>query len=136
MGDEVVKVLNALCEKFGIAIDWSSQNIIPYIQLLSKRCVNYEIGTSIMWFIIGVVMILVGIALVKRVLLNRKIIKEVADGYFDVDDLSAICILVTVICFVLGTLLIILQTYDLITCFTFPEKIIFNQITEIYKSLK
>lgn len=43
MGDEVVKVLNALCEKFGIAMDWSSQNIVPYIQLLSKRCINYEI---------------------------------------------------------------------------------------------
>lgn len=48
MGDEVVKILNALCDKFGIAMDWSSQNIVPYIQLISKRCINYEIGTSIM----------------------------------------------------------------------------------------
>ena len=136
MGDEVVKVLNALCEKFGIAMDWSSQNIVPYIQLLSKRCINYEIGTSIMWLVIGIVMIFIGIALVKHFLLNRKIIKDVADGYCDIDDFAAICIHITVICFAFGTYLIIQETYDIITCFTFPEKIIFNQMAEIYKSLK
>lgn len=136
MGDEVIKILNALCEKFGIAMDWSSQNIVPYIQLLSKRCVNYEIGTSIMWLVIGVIMIITGFLLIKYVLLNRKIIKEIKDGYCDIDDFSAICILVIVICLVFGIYLVIQETYDIITCFTFPEKIIFNQITEIYKSLK
>lgn len=136
MGDEVVKILNALCEKFGIAIDWSSQNIIPYIQLLSKRCVNYEIGTSIMWFVIGVVMIFIGIILVKCVLLKRELIRKIADNYFDVDDLRIVCIFLIVVCFVVGITVIIQQTYDIITCFTFPERIVFNQITEIYKSLK
>ena len=99
MGDEVVKVLNALCEKFGIAMDWSSQNIVPYIQLLSKRCINYEIGTSIMWLVIGIVMIFIGIALVKCVLLKRELIRKIADNYFDVDDLSIICIFLIVVCF-------------------------------------
>lgn len=32
MGNEVITVLDALSEKLGIAIDWSSENVLPYIQ--------------------------------------------------------------------------------------------------------
>lgn len=37
LSDQIISVLDALCEKFGIAIDWTSQNVIPYIQLLAKK---------------------------------------------------------------------------------------------------
>ena len=32
MGDEIIKVINDLCGKFGIAIDWTSSNVIPYLE--------------------------------------------------------------------------------------------------------
>lgn len=32
MSVEVIKVLDALVEKFGIAIDWTSANVLPYLQ--------------------------------------------------------------------------------------------------------
>ena len=34
MSDEVIKVIDALAERFGIVIDWSSENVIPYLQQL------------------------------------------------------------------------------------------------------
>lgn len=34
MSQEIIKVLDNLCEKFGIAIDWTSQNVKPYLQEL------------------------------------------------------------------------------------------------------
>ena len=34
MSDEVVKILDALADKFGIAINWTSANVIPYLQQL------------------------------------------------------------------------------------------------------
>lgn len=134
MGDEIVKILNALCEKFGIVMNWSSQNVVPYIQLLSKRCVNYEIGTSIMWLVIGVFMLYTSYWLFKNVCLGKE-----PEGIFDFDEWDTIQIIswITAFIFVLFAPFIIgKQIYDIITCFTFPEKIIFNQITNIYKSLK
>ena len=54
MSDEVIKVIDALAERFGIVIDWSSENVIPYLQQLCDKYITYEIITSIVWMIIGV----------------------------------------------------------------------------------
>lgn len=32
MSNEIIKVLDDLSERLGIAIDWSSQNVMPYLQ--------------------------------------------------------------------------------------------------------
>ena len=34
---EIINVLDYLCNKFGIAIDWTSENVIPYIEELCER---------------------------------------------------------------------------------------------------
>lgn len=34
MSEEVIKILDALAEKFGLAIDWTSANVLPYLQQL------------------------------------------------------------------------------------------------------
>jgi len=47
MANEIIKVLDNLGEKFGIAIDWSSANVVPYLQDLMTRIVKYETYTSI-----------------------------------------------------------------------------------------
>ena len=32
ISDGIIKVLDSLADKFGIAIDWTSSNILPYLQ--------------------------------------------------------------------------------------------------------
>lgn len=44
MSEEVIKILDALAEKFGLAIDWTSANVLPYLQQLCGKYVTYEIG--------------------------------------------------------------------------------------------
>ena len=56
MSNEIINVLNALTEKFGIAIDWTSMNIIPYLEQLVNKYINYEITTSIIWIIVNFIM--------------------------------------------------------------------------------
>ena len=34
MSEEVIKILDNLGEKFGVAIDWTSENIAPYLTKL------------------------------------------------------------------------------------------------------
>lgn len=69
MGNEIIKVLDNLAEKFGIAIDWSSENVLPYLQDLSKRIVNYEIMKDFIWigmFTIGLIILTVIIIKVRK----------------------------------------------------------------------
>ena len=32
VSDQIIKVLDNLCDKFGLAIDWSSKNVQPYLR--------------------------------------------------------------------------------------------------------
>ena len=40
MSEEIIKVLNDLASRFGVAIDWTNQNIVPYLQDLMTRFIK------------------------------------------------------------------------------------------------
>lgn len=60
MSEEVIKILDALTEKFGLAIDWTSANVLPYLQQLCGKYVTYEIATSVVWMLIGICLLFIG----------------------------------------------------------------------------
>lgn len=69
MGDEVIKVLNHLGDQFGVAIDWSSANVMPYLNDLMTRMIKYGIYINIYHIIYAIfitaVFIIVTIVLYK-----------------------------------------------------------------------
>lgn len=71
MSEEIIKVLNNLGEKFGIAIDWSSQNVIPYLQDLITRFLNYRNCSAIIMIVISIIIIslsiIIGIIICKKI---------------------------------------------------------------------
>ena len=46
ISDQIIAVINDLCQKFGIAIDWTAENVLPYIEDLCARYIQFEIQTS------------------------------------------------------------------------------------------
>lgn len=115
MSDEIIKILDDLGQRFGIAIDWSSQNVMPYLQDLVRRFTTYEIATSIMWLTIGMIFLLAGI------IFSIKIVKS------ENRDIHPL-ILFTVILAVIGIVMIMCEISDIITCCTIPEKMIFGYL--------
>lgn len=69
MGNEVIKVLNHLGDQFGVAIDWSSANVMPYLNDLMSRMIKYGIYINIYHIIYAIfitaVFIIVAIVLYK-----------------------------------------------------------------------
>lgn len=126
MSDEVIKILDALTERLGLAIDWSSSNVLPYFQQLCNKYIKYEIATSIIWIVIGMVLLLGGRYLSKK-------IKYTIDMFWSVNDLMIIALIVMVL---LGSYMIVTQIFDIATCITFPEKMIFYELQNIYSSYK
>lgn len=122
VSNQIIEVLDALCEKFGFAIDWTGQNVLPYMQELMSKAVNYELGTSVMWIVI----------IVLPTIIACKMLIWSKNQFFHEDEevgmffwaFSFVGLLVCAIVFVC-------QVLDIITCLTFPEKIIFSIIQDM-----
>ena len=46
VSDQIIAVLDSLCVKFGIVIDWTQENVLPYVMEIAKKFITYEIATS------------------------------------------------------------------------------------------
>lgn len=63
ISSQIIEVINDLCAKFGIVIDWTADNVVPYIEELVGKYISWEVATSKMWIAIGIGMVVVGIVL-------------------------------------------------------------------------
>lgn len=127
MSDEIIKLLDDLGQRFGIAIDWSSQNVMPYFQDLMSRYINYEVMTSVVWIVVALIVIIglsIGIPAINKH--ANKVLEEDYYSDWDFDKWVVICIFIIIIgCFVLC---VIYQVFDIVTCYTIPEKMIFEYL--------
>ena len=136
MSEEIIKVLDALAEKFGLAVDWTSANVIPYLEQLCGNYVNYEIATSVVWIMLGLLFFIVGIICYKIVYKHKDwgvtYYETISDDYFG----RGLIYFGVILIFVVASLMVITQIFDIVTCFTFPEKIIIEELKSIYTSMK
>jgi Mn2+/Fe2+ NRAMP family transporter len=131
MANEIIKVLEELCEKFGIAVDWTSKNVIPYIQQLCEKYINYEIWTSVGWIVLCTSLFIVSLILAIKITKKANKDKWYNDGIAYAAIFSIICAIVLGI----AVLIIVpIQMYDIITCLTFPEKIIVEYVQGLLSS--
>lgn len=124
MSEEIIKVLDNLCAKFGIAIDWTSENVVPYLEQLAKKFINYEIATSIVWIAFW------GLFLAIALIVARKAIPK-ADWSDEYDPWAWLTVLGVVLSIAFGIafcVALIDQGMDITTCLTFPEKEIFEYV--------
>lgn len=118
MSSEVITILDELCARFGIAIDWTSENVIPQLEIIADKLVRYECATSIMLLVFGAILIAVGVALVIAD------IKLYWDGFG---------VFLGIVIIVGGAIISINQIIDIIACNTFPEKILIDYLTVYLK---
>jgi hypothetical protein len=115
VSDEIIKVLEYLGEKLGVTIDWTSNNVLPYVEQLCEKFVHWEISTSYAWIAI------MGVATILS-LIFAIIVYKVDDGWYGVEWMMfGITLLIAII--VCGD-----QIFDIIECKTFPEKAIYDYI--------
>jgi hypothetical protein len=121
LSKEIINVLDYLCGKFGIAIDWTSENVMPYLEDLCGRYIEYEVYTSIAYCvilaaIIAVVGLVWGIgSIVDRFSRSRSDIPEVFSVFFFVF-------------LAIGFFVWAVQAFDIIECYTIPEKTILEYL--------
>lgn len=129
VSNQIIEVLNALCEKFGIAIDWTSQNVMPYVKEFMNKAVNYELWTSVGWLLICATFIFVFFKLIYWYVKNQNNESNIILDFLDYNE--EFIVLFSIfggILTIIATIYAVTQIMDIITCLTFPEKVIFNMI--------
>ena len=117
VSSEIIEVLDYLGEKFGIAIDWTSNNVLPYLQALVDKFIKWEISTSILWIAIAAFIIVMTITLI-----NLK-------GFREINEETYGMLWVPVGLLILGFFVVIcVQIFDIIECNIFPEKVLYDFI--------
>ena len=86
MSEEIIKVLDNLAQKFGMAIDWTSQNVMPYLQELMGRFIKYKIATDVIWLIVGITIFIFSIILFKKMQKWKKS-ENYHKNYLDDDEM-------------------------------------------------
>lgn len=111
------QVLQELGKKFGLMVDWSNENIIPYLKELAQRVIQYETWQSVFWIIIGILIIILGIVLI--ILEAQNIVNT--DGFFPFIGGAMIGI---------GIIISFCQIDDILLCIHLPEKILLRYINK------
>lgn len=136
MPNETIKILDALADKFGVAIDWTSANIIPYLQQLCEKYARYEVVTSIIWILIGIVLLVAGKYGIKKANYCHeqydKAYSPILSGW---EERKWAWLVFTVITIAVGFFMVVSQGLDIVTCLTFPEKVIIRELQSIYSSM-
>lgn len=122
---EIIEVLEYLCGKFGIAIDWTQENFLPYVQSLGEKLIQYEISTSIFW-IIFVAVITILIAIVTAILFS--LAKKDEFGNRILGEFFGISITCAIVSFIITCIVVAVQSIDILTAIHFPEKAILDII--------
>ena len=124
MSQQIIDVLNVLCEKFGIVVDWTEKNVIPYLEQLGSRIVSYEICTSWVWIALGIILFIAMVIVVGACVKGYSL---ETNEYDQVDWICAGCF-IGIPLFVVSIGIILTQTFDIIQAYTSPELTIIDFI--------
>ena len=69
VSDQIIEVLNYLGRQLGITIDWTADNVLPYVNTLCEKFIAWEISTSWMW--IGIMGALVILSFAAAIIINK-----------------------------------------------------------------
>lgn len=129
VSNQIIEVLNEICNKFGLTIDWTSKNVQPYLQELMTKCVAYKFATSILWLIFGILACTIGSVLAKMAVGSWKKYNE--EG--PLSDYDTNCFFQTMasgILLTVGIVMVVCNIATMIACKTFPEKVVLDMITQ------
>jgi hypothetical protein len=136
MSDEIIKVLEYLSEKVGLAIDWTSEkiasDIMPYLQEVYHRCVIWGIVQNLVGVFVGAALIVSAIVILRKLLKAYK--GETKDDItlFDGGDptlLGTIAIICVITFSVSGFIVFLVALSDTIGWAIFPEGQILKTIS-------
>lgn len=113
-----------------MAIDWTNENVVPYLTELAEKLIRYELVTSVTKIILCILACAVfwGLRQFSQKQSHKYPMSdwdEAATGFF-----GAFVIALVVTCIMVTS-----QLFDIIACSTFPEKVILEYVMSFSKRI-
>lgn len=125
MTNQFIENLNAVCDKLGIAIDWTSDNLMPQIQDLLTRYGRYLLVSNIVFVVIGVLAIVFGAILLTKT--NSSFNKGTWARDADLTSIKThsgigfTCLSLSIFCIALGIIILLLRIDSVVKAATIPD---------------
>lgn len=72
VSNQIIQTLEYLFEKFGIAVNWSTETVLPAVQALMGRYAKYEIVSACIWIAIALFVLLAFTLTLKKAYADYK----------------------------------------------------------------
>ncbi len=138
VSQQIIEVLNALNEKVGIAIDWTSENILPQLKVVCEHFIRYKLITTGIGVGIATLSIIVSIIAVLYILsqYNSFIRTGHQNFFFKIDnlnicrvrDITIFILVATGVFSVMGIGCLFCNIPILIQCIVCPELVILDYL--------
>lgn len=133
--NELITVLDYLAQKLGVVIDWSSNNVMPYMQNLCDRFIQYEILNS--YITVGAWAVFL-IFFMCWLIPTHLIAKNTLD--WDWDHLTCWVAGIAWVGFIIcsfGTIAsAIYEGFHIVECYKMPEKVIIEYVQSLLNTAK
>lgn len=128
---EAITILDYLCNKFGVVIDWTNANIVPKLQEIAEHIVSWSYWSSMVGVVNGAAMMIIGIIFLIVGIRRNKLY---AVGKLRNLD-GVIAIVFGSIIGVIGIPLVITHLLNMIKCNVFPEMVLIDYLLKLKTQL-
>ena len=144
MSQQIIEVLEYFGDKLGVAIDWTTENIMPYIEQLFKRYVTMQIVTSSVLIAIGAMLCIASIVICNILIKQKmKIDKDKINilfwerGYSSIEPtfFGVWVIVLTIGLCIAGVVLIFCNIMSLLQWIIIPEVPFVREITTLINTI-
>lgn len=141
MSEEVIKVFDYIGEKLGIAIDYTQENIYPYLEDLWHRYITFEIVKHSIGCAVAVIMLIIALFVVKKLYsFYKQALNGDVDGFFfclnwrerpEMNDISIFLLIIACVMLIFSIIFMICSSISIIEWSLIPEKCIMEVLGTI-----
>ena len=125
---DIITILDELSARCGIAIDWTAENVMPYLEQFMEKYIRYTVAINLSGMMLVLMLTVASLIVCIKMYPNAK--KE----YWNPSVPTVLFIVGSIMCCVFGILFcmqLFINGKILIECWTFPEKVIFDYLKTI-----
>ena len=128
VSNQILEVLNGVCAKFGVVLDWTAANMLPVLENLVSKFIRWEMATSTIWLLLAVA------AAAASWCIRERILKTIGKECEDYDFAFFMSAVVAVIISIIAIIVVCVQIFDVVEAALFPEKTVVEYIQALIRN--
>lgn len=124
--NQIIELLKELANQLGIAVDWTSENIKPFIIEIMNRNAKLSIFNSVIWMIFAVILMTLSIVVIHKMIKDCGGIKWACH-----DDSVSGFMVAGIVIFLISIFIIFCKLHDIGEAIYMPEMVLIERLKEI-----